>query len=82
VTGCFRCIAARRLAEPNYSFRLVPVIRLFDLPSPEQSLTVQDGGQQCGNATDGRGHPPSAMSRRTTGQEIAASMFGFKVQPK
>ena len=31
------------------------VTRLFDLSAPEQSLRVQDDGQQCGNEIDGRG---------------------------
>jgi len=38
--------------------RLGPVTRRIDLPAPEQSLKVQDGGQQCGNEIDGWGTRP------------------------
>jgi hypothetical protein len=38
--------------EPNGSGRLGPATRLFDLSAPEQTLNVQNGGQQCGNEID------------------------------
>jgi hypothetical protein len=38
--------------------RLGPVIRLFDLPAPQQSLKDQFDGRQCGDEIDGRGDVP------------------------
>jgi len=46
-----------RRAKLDYSFRLGPVTRLFDLPAPQQSFEVRAGGQQCGDEIDGRGTP-------------------------
>jgi len=53
--GARSCRNSEGLGPVGIWFRLGPVTRLFDLSAPEQSLRVQDDGQQCGNEIDGRG---------------------------
>ena len=57
-SGGLRCIAARHSAELDYSFRLGPVTRLFNLPAPEESFGVQGDCQQYAEEIDEQGTRP------------------------
>jgi len=65
-----RCIAARSLAELDYSFKLNPGIRFFDLPAL-QSLKVQDG------AHDGPYRKQKAQSGSLVNPSSSTSYFGL-----